>query len=563
MIPGLDGADPKYLTLNEVLEHRAEENADDIYVTYGPHDRRVSYSELNKTANSIGRSLREMGIEQGDRVSVMMRNPLDTLFAFFGILKSGGVFSPINYDFKGRTLSYQINDTSPVLLLVEDEFVSRLNNITADLQTHPDVVVSHSNGDSEEPLDTFGHADFETLVSGSSTTPAVDVTWHDTAAINYTSGTTGDPKGVVLPHRWIIHNYTKLHWELQAPSDVTHTVLPLFHVAGLYNDTVSALIAGSSVVMWDKFSSETFWDRIDSYGATKTTLMSVMIDWLLNRPDAPDDRENTLNKVLMVPLEEQAIAVSERFGFDIVHTVFGATESGFPMAGIVHAGSSGQGTPTEYKKGLSADDLISRAESLGIPVVEEVPAMGWVGTDWRDELTVDIVDEHDESLPTGDVGELVVRPELAEMLFKRYDGKPAATLDAWSNLWYHHGDALYRDEEGYFYFVDRMGSVIRRRGENISSEQVQNIVNSHEDVELTAAFPVPAEQGGEDEVAIAVEVSENAHLTEADLRSYLKDAMPSFMIPQFVMIKDEIPKTETNKMRKHELREEILESRDG
>lgn len=169
------------------------------------------------------------------------------------------------------------------------------------------------------------------------------------------------------------------------------------------------------------------------------------------------------------------------------------------------------------------------------------------------------MDGRDEPVSPEEVGELVGRPTGAAFLFKEYDGKPERTVESCQNLWFHTGDAVYRDEGGDYYFVDRIDMVIRRRGENISSGQVQDIVNSHPDVDMTAAFPVPAEEGGEDEVAIAVELTEDARLSETDLRNRLQGEMPEFMIQRYIMFVDSIPTAPTNKMEKHKLREDLIE----
>lgn len=548
----------KRQTLDEILENRAQTFGDKTAVFYGPEDRAVSYNELNEMGNRIGKSLTDTGIAHQAKISLMVRHPLQTLFAFFGIQKAGAIYSPINYDYRGATLSYQINDTNPSLLIIEDQYVGRLNDVKDDLVERPRVVVIGTEAESEPLDETFDRMSFDQLLESEPVRPDVTVEWDDIASILYTSGTTGDPKGVVQQHRWVINNYAEFSWKLQSPDDVTHTSLPLYHVGGLYADIVGALIAGAQVVVWDEFSSEQFWDRIDEYGATRAMLLSSMIPWLNNQPRREDDHRNTLNKVTMVPLPENHLDIAERFGFDLVISAYGSTEIGSVLAGIVRAAPDG--TPEDLQGGMAPETVISKAEEYGVPVVDEAPGKGWIGgSDWKQSVDIAVVNDRDEFVDPGEVGELVGRPTEPGILFHEYDGKPEKTVEAWRNLWFHTGDAMYRDEAGNYYFVDRIGTVIRRRGENISSGQVQDIVNSHPDVDVSAAFPVPAEEGGEDEVAIAVELAEGATLSADSLRAYLEKEMPDFMIPKYIDIVETIPTTETNKMEKYKLRDDVIQ----
>ncbi|WP_276258879.1 AMP-binding protein [Haloglomus litoreum] len=558
-----DDEPPEQLTVDTALENRAEAIPDERFVLYGPEERSVSYREMDRIANAIGNSLREAGVGRGGRVSVMVETHFTALCAFFGIVKGGMIYSPINDAYRGATLSYQLDDTAPEALVIEDRFLDRLDEVAPDLTTTPRLAVVETDAESAPPPDGFETIPFEELLEGSPESPDVDTAWDDVASVLYTSGTTGQPKGVCQQHRWILSNYAELGWRLQSPEDVTHTSLPLYHVGGLYNDILGAMMAGASVSLWDRFSPDRFWDRIDRAQASRTMLVSSMIPWLMNRPERATDSENSLDKVLMAPLPENYDEIADRFGFDIVQTAYGSTEVGNALAGLVRCFDDEFMTPERLRRGMAPDEVLDTGLELGVPIVESVPGDGWLGSgEGRPNLELAIVDERDEPVPTGEVGELVARPKRAAILFKEYDGKPTETVASWRNLWYHTGDAMYRDEAGQFYFVDRMGAAIRRHGENISSEQVQSLVNSHDAVERSAAFPVPADEGDEDEVAVAVETAEGAQLSEAELRRYLEDRMPEFMRPRYITFVAEIPTTATNKMEKYKLRQELVERHD-
>lgn len=548
----------KYQTMGSVLTNRAERIGDEPFLHYGPEDRTLTYAAMNERANAIGNGLRSLGVEPSDRVSVMVSDALEALMSMFGINKCGGVYSPVNHDYRGETLRYQLNDSAPSVLIMQDEFVPRLNEIRQSLETLPHVIV-YEAGHDNEPLDeAFQRSTFAELSAGRTESPSVTTEWDAPASIVYTSGTTGYPKGVVIPYRWIFSNYTLGTQITLNRDDVVHCSLPLYHIGGLYADATSALISGASVALWDQFSRSSFWDRIDRYGATRVMLLSVMISWLVKQPERPDDQENTLTKVSMTPLPNNYEEIAQRFGFDFIRIGYGQTESGAFLSALVHAARGDDATPAHLYKGKSPEAIIAEADDLGIPVMTEVPGDRFLGCphDWLMEVAV--LDDRDQEVPPGEVGELAVRPRKPGLVLQEYLGKPEVTAEGMSNLWWHTGDAVYRDEADNYFFVDRIGDVIRRRGENISSIQIQDAANKHSAVAATAAFPVPEPEGGEDEICLAVELRNE--LDEGNMRAFLKERLPEFMVPRYVRFVDEIPTTETNKMRKFKLREELLDA---
>ncbi|WP_254538383.1 AMP-binding protein [Halomarina litorea] len=543
------------LTVTDLLRNRAEKIGDRTAVTYGPEDRAYSFSELNDVANAIANSLIEMGIEKQQKVSVMARNPLSSVLAMVGINKAGMVYSPINFEYKGEALSYQLNDTGPEVLIVEDQYVGRLNEVVDSLEDAPTVVVIDTGTESATLPSNLSGPTFDKLQSGDRSEPGVDVSWHDEASIVYTSGTTGMPKGVVLPYRWIFENYTLFRQQLLSDDDVVHTSLPMYHVGGVYFDLHTGWVSGASTVLWDRFSPNDFWDRIDRYEATTVTLVSVMATWLSKHGGR--DTPNTLNKVHMQPLPDDYRTVAERFGFDFVTVGFGQTESGLPIAGAIHAAQGRDATPEDVRRGMTPNEIVDSVRDVGVPVLDEAPAERYMGEPIDPIVDVAIVDDHDEPVPAEAAGELVIRPKVAEITLKEYYGKPERTVEAFSNLWFHTGDTAYVDSEGNYCYLDRRGDIIRRRGENISSLQVQEITNKNSKVEKTAAYPVPAHEGGEDEVAISVEVVDGERLTESDLRAFLSGEMPEFMRPKYIQFVDDIPTTKTNKMEKYKLQQDF------
>jgi crotonobetaine/carnitine-CoA ligase len=542
-------------TINSLLENRANRIGDETFLIYGPEDEHVTFAELDTIANRIGNSLSALGVEKSDKVATFMQNPFPIAKAMFGINKVGSVFAPINHMYKGTPLSYQLNDTDPEVLIVSDRYTDRLNSVKNDLETSPNFVVNDSGANNEALDDDFETTHYESLLDASADKPPVDLDCDDEVSIVYTSGTTGKPKGCVVTYRWVFDNFSS--HPMLSRTDVTHNPLPWYHVGGPYWTTTSAMIPGSKVVLWDQFSTEDFWDRVTRYEASKLSLVSVMIDWLMKQPEREQDNQNTVNKVSMIPLPGNYTEIAERFGFDFIFTGYGQTETGNSVWGLIHAAKADHATPADIRRGMPPDKLIEKATGFGLPVVDESPGDGFMGKARTDIIEATILNEKDEVLPPGEVGELAIRPKAPDVIFKQYYNKPEQTLEAFENLWFHTGDAAYRDESDNFYFVDRMRDVIRRRGENISSIQIQEAVNTHGLVEQNAVFPVPAKEGGEDEVAIAVQRVDDS-LTETGLEEYLEERLPEFMVPRFIWFVEAIPTTETNKIEKYKLRSRFL-----
>ncbi|HQB35342.1 MAG: AMP-binding protein [Desulfomonilia bacterium] len=552
--------------VTHILEKWAIQAKDRTFIYYGEEDLRLSFHEFNKIANSIAHGLISLGINKGDRVSVFLRNPLVTAMAMFGIWKAGAIFCPINFNYKGQLLVYQINDSDPRAIFIEKDLIPLLNEVKGEISACPVIVYAPKEKDHDYKPESAGNTldkyfstetSFDEILKGDTSNVDVELKYMDIASIIYTSGTTGSPKGVVQPYRWM-NNYVFNWRRIFNQEDVIYSDLPMYHVAGAFFNLVRALWVGCECAMWDKFSVKDFWNRIQKSGSTSAVLLDVMVPWLMNTPETPDDYKNTLNKVYMAPMPQYHHDVAKRFGLDFVITGFGQTETGSGSICIIDELKNEQGTPPELYKGMSKEEIYSVAKKFHITVVDakKDETKGILGTPSL-LFEASVVNELDEECAPGEPGELVFRPKFPSLFVKEYYNKPEATLKAFRNLWFHTGDACFKNEKGVYFFVDRMGSVIRVKGEFVSSYQVEDIINKHPKVNICGVFPIPAEVGGEHDIVTFIVPKQGEKLDEEELREWIKKAMPKFMWPKYIRFVDKLPETPTSKIEKYKLRELI------
>jgi crotonobetaine/carnitine-CoA ligase len=336
----------------------------------------------------------------------------------------------------------------------------------------------------------------------------------------YTSGTTGPSKGVVLPHTANLTSARHTVWLCRyTADDRLYTVFPLFHINAKYTSTLAAMAAGASLVMDTRFSASGFWDIVRREGITAFNYQGALLTMLMKQPPRPDDADNSVRVAFGAPAPVEIWRDFERrFGLRLVE-VYGMTETATSLANTL-------------------DD--TRVGSCGKPV---------------DHFEVEVHDERGYRCPPGVAGEIVVRPRWPDVMIREYYGMPEATLAAFRNLWFHTGDRARVDDDGYVYFVDRMKDAIRRRGENISSFEVERVVNTHHAVLESAAFGVPSELA-EEEVMIVVVHRPGADVEAEALLDFCAERMAHFAVPRYVRFLDALPKTPSQRIQKYKLREE-------
>lgn len=484
------------------LQALAKKSPDRLYLIEATTGQTLTFGETWDLSRRWANRLRAAGVGRGDMVVSVLDNHVDAWPFSVGVALVGAVEVPLNIQYKEPQFAYALSDVSPVLAVLEPRFVPMLADLFPAGKTW---VLEEQVSDiaNEAPL-----ADEELVM------PAE----HDLAWILYTSGTTGPSKGVMMSwgQIWRMSDGS-FPPGIMTPDDVWYNPYPLCHVSGR-TAYVKAVESEFTHVVRAGFSSSAFWNEVDRYGVTGTLLMGATLAYLMGMPPDPSDRNHPLRYAMMAPVPPSLAEVKERFGIEVT-TVFNMTE-------------------------------------ISSPIVSE----GYVDTydascgKVREGYQCRVVDPFDNEVPNGTVGELVVRADVPWALNSGYWAKPEATVAAWRNLWFHTGDAFHRDDEGNFYFVDRLKDCIRRRGENISSMEVEGIVSAHTHVAEAAAVAIPSPYG-EDDVKLVVVPQPGAEFSPQDLADYLVDRLPKYAQPTYIEFVGSIEKTASEKYRKVALRD--------
>ncbi|GHE61352.1 ATP-dependent acyl-CoA ligase [Camelimonas fluminis] len=495
--------------LRYLLEARAAATPDKTYVALQDGST-LSYGDFHARVRAAASGLARLGVAQGDHVVVWLPTGLEGLTTWFAINYLGAVYVPLNIAYRGGILEHALNLSDAKLAVIHGDLASRLTEIP--LASLRDVVVLHDRGVQIAGLATHP---FSLLEHGEGRLPelAAPIEPWDTHAIIFTSGTTGPSKGVLQSYMHL-YNYT-MGYTLATAADRFLVSLPLFHVGGT-SPRMVMLTRGGSIALMEAFSTDSFWEVVHRTQSTTTILLGVMASFLNKLPAPPDGIGKCLKWVSVVPLDEEAIAFGKRFNITI--------KTGFNM--------------TEAPSPLVSEPNPTAIGSAGRP---------------RAGIECRIVDAHDCEVAVGDIGELIVSSDRPWALNHGYYKNPQATVEAWRNGWFHTGDGFRRDEQGNYYFVDRIKDAIRRRGENISSFEVEAEVLKHPMIREAAAVAVKSDVA-EDEVMVAVSLAPGAEFDPAELIHFLQPRMAHFMIPRYVRVLPDLPKTPTSKVQKHLLR---------
>lgn len=510
-------------TVVHVLHDRLLADPDHDWIIM--EDRTFTVSDMDKRSSCLASNLASVGVGHANPVLVMLPNGIEFIDCWLALAKLRAIQVPVNTAYFGIMLEHMLRDSCAESIIIHSSYLPTLAEAfdalpKVDKRLKTVIVVGSTIATPPQlsELAVYSFSELQKQHPAISDAPSRLPVGSEIASIMYTSGTTGASKGVMVTHA---HSYQYAAGDnsLQLEKgDVYYAPLPLFHIAGQWAVVYNCLIRGATAVLKPKFSITDFWPDVDRFGVTVTFMLGAMGSMLYRT--TPEQRLSSLKKVLMTPLIPEFREFGDKFGVRVC-TSYASTEV----------------------NGVISSDF-------------NPPNGATCGRVRADKFDVKLVDENDEEVPTGSVGELVVRPKIPWIVMAGYWGRPAETLAVWRNLWLHSGDLLRKDEQGYYYFVDRLTDSIRRRGENISSVEVENAINAIPEVFETAVLPVVSDLT-EQEVLACVVFRPGADLDLGELHSRIARTLPKFMVPRYLKRIESVPKTPTGKPQKFKLRDDV------
>lgn len=512
-------------TITELIHRRLETDPDGEYLDV--MGRTWTAAELVGQADRVAAALSDLGIGPGDRVASLCENSSEQIVALFGGLRAGAVSVPVNTAFKGEYLRHQLGDSGAKVLVVDEALADRAAHVADDLPDLQHVVVvgdppPHGTGATWHRWDD--------VLGSAPTTRPHSARPTDQAVFIYTGGTTGPSKGCMINHNYSVTLAAQIatQWQRTA-SDVLWTPLPLFHNNAFSIALVGTLLVGGRAAVYRRFSVSNFWPEINRTGATMASTLGSMVALLANDHDRPEmpgsgapEANTTLRFISGAPVGPAlADQWEQRFGIRPFDGGYGATEACL----LTWLPPGGTNKPN---------------------------ACGVVNDEYFD---VRIFDDDDNEVPIGERGEIVARPKKANVMFDGYWGRPEATLECYRNLWFHLGDIGRFDEDGYLYFLDRKADYLRRRGENVSTYELEQVYTKHPEVADVAVHAVPSPLG-EDDIKVTLVLTDGATLTEEQLFRWSVDEIPYFALPRYIELRDDLPRSQMGKILKTDLREQ-------
>lgn len=501
--------------LSEYIARKADQTPEKIYLTY--EQQEITYRELKTRMIHTAKGLYEYGVKQDDKVCVMLENSPEYLDIWFGLSMIGAVLVPINTHLKGEGLRHIIDHSDSELIILEESFKEQVNQALKGIERPIDLVINdiEEKVNSDQPLSDILHNHSHT------TLPKIDVPADSINNILYTSGTTGPPKGVMLTHENYIHAAAGFahHMVGATEDDILFTTLPLFHINAQAHTVLGAIAVNATIALQKRFSASRFWQQVRDSRATIFNSLGSMIPILCKQPEHELDTVHNVRITACAATPKDFWKTFEdRFQLKIIEG-YGLTETtGFCVTNPLDGGKIASiGQPYNYVEGK-------------------------------------VVSETGHQLQPQEIGEFALKAD-SRYFMKGYYKMPEETKEAVKDQWFYTGDRVYADDDGYYYFCDRQAQVIRRRGENISSWEVEKVIDQHPAILESAAVGVPSELAEED-VKIFVVLKEGAEVTPERLMKWCEERLAYFMVPRYVEFIDELPKTATERIEKYKLREQ-------
>ena len=512
-------------TLRGLLEYHAKATPDKTFIIYDDMEgnvTRLSCAAFNEQVNRAANLLLALGMGKGDKLNLHLPNCLPFLYLWFGAAKIGAVIMPTNTASVPDELEYLVTHSESRLVFTQAAFMETVVEVCRRCPALERLIVCD-----QPPAADPGKPkvlEFDALLAAQPTDlPTREVGPLDEVTILYTFGTTSRPKGVLVTHANYIYAGETISKAIRlAPEDRQFATLPLFHGNALYYSTMSVLVTGASLALMSRFSASRFFDQCIKHECTVTSLFAAPIRMLLAQPRRPEHRHNKLRVVIFAQsiTEAQLAEWEERFGVPLLQ-IYGMTETmGTPLM-----------NPIDYER---------RNMSVG------VPAIGY---------EVKLVDENGESVPQGQIGQIVIRGQAGWTIMKGYFKNPEATANTIRDEWLWSGDNAYQDADGYFHFVDRAKDMIKRAGENVAASEVEAVILQHPKIFDCAVIGVP--DPIRDEAIKAFAVLKKGEQAEADeIIDWCRSRLAKFRVPEFIEFRTELPRTSVGKIQKHILRQQ-------
>jgi crotonobetaine/carnitine-CoA ligase len=517
---------PDRWTLPHVLEHQAVARADKPFLNWKDGGRPWNFAETNAIANRLGHGFGAKGIKKGDMVGLLLPNCPEFVFLWFGLTKIGAIEVGISDAYKGSFLAHPLKLSNARILVTTAALAQRLLEIEDELPQLEAIYLVEVEEDAPAPtfkrIEVGSYAD---LLTGNAENPGVAISPRDPAAVLMTSGTTGLSKGVLMPHsQFYFFAEEDVQLTRLTEADVYMTGFPLFHGNAQFLTVYPSLIAGGQVALYPRFSASDWAGRAERSGATVTNLLGATMSFILAQPPSPSDRSHNVRTIYAAPLAPAlGRQFVERFG------------------------------PTDFVDGFGQTEISN--VFMTPPGAKRPDGASGVLVDQFYEIRL-ADPETGFDVPEGETGELLIRPKVPGIICSEYLGMPEKTLEAWRDLWFHTGDGLRRDADGWYFFVDRVKDALRRRGENISSFEVEAGVRSHPSVVECAVVGVRADEAaGEDEVMAFIVLQEGASGDYGEIARWSEAKLPAFMVPRYFEFITALPLTASEKVRKKQLRE--------
>ena len=499
------------LTLPELIRKKAGKFDKKLLLKF--HKKRVSYTEFNNKTEKMAGALQEMGIKKGDRVALMFKNCLELLESYFAVWKTGAWVIPINPTFTPRELEYLLRDSEAKMIISEKEQLQKIETVKEKVATLQSVII-----DTEDSIP--GITSYNELQRESFNLRHVSISSDDVCQIMYTSGTEGEPKGVMTTHGGYTDNALIRSTILElSKDDITLIPLPMFHMFGMAT-FLNFITVGGTVILMERFQTDEVLYSLEKDKITFFSGVPTMYDYLINHP-----------KIDQIDLSSLRICIIA--GGNVNYKVVEEFEKRFNCLFIESMGQ------TE----LSPLVMIN-------PPYREKRRLGSCGLTVYN-METRLVDETDNDVPLGEVGELVVR---SPCVMKGYYNRPEDTKQAFRNGWFHTGDLLRQDKDGYYYFVGRKKDMIITGGFNIYAKELEDVLINHPDIQEVAVIAVPDETKGQLAKAIIV-LKEGTDLKEEDVKNYARKYLAPYKVPRIIKFVNELPHTPQGKIAKGILRE--------